>query len=64
MNDSFASWMIAGGRRGAVAVRHTEHLIAIRAARESAKADRPGIVERLRGRFGVAASPACDSCAA
>ncbi len=60
MNDSFASWMIAGGRRGAVAVRHTEHLIALRDAREAARADRPGIVDRVRARFGTSTSPVAD----
>jgi hypothetical protein len=60
MNDSFASWMIAGGRRADAEARHTEHLVAIRAARASAKADRPGLVDRFRGRLGFAASPVAD----
>ena len=60
MNDSFASWMIAGGRRGAAAARHTEHLIAIREARDSAKADRPGILDRVRAHFGASTSPVAD----
>jgi hypothetical protein len=64
MNDSFASWMIAGGLRGDEDARHTEHLVAIRAAHESAKAGRPGIVERFRVRFGLAAAPAVDCCVA
>jgi hypothetical protein len=64
MNDSFASWMIAGGRRDNATARHTAHLVAIRVSRAAAKADRPGLVDRFRVRFGLAASPAVDCCAA
>jgi hypothetical protein len=63
MNESFASWMIAGGRRGQAEERHLQHLAAIRASREAAT-DRPGLIDRVRARFGTPVASAVDGCVA
>jgi len=67
MNDSFASWMIAGGPRiDEHDQRTVSHLVAIREMRESASAAQPGLVARIRSRFAApqATADSLDCCPA
>jgi hypothetical protein len=66
MYDSIAAWMIAGGLRAELQDQQgSGHRIAIREARRTAKAERPGVLERMRARFGIAnAGPTVDCCGA
>jgi hypothetical protein len=65
MQETFASWMIAGGPFTDEHDQRIAHLVAIRERRQAERAERPGLLDRVRSRFGIA-SPAetLDCCVA
>lgn len=48
MNDIITPWMAAGGIRADWHDPHARHRIAMREARRLARADRPGVLDRVR----------------
>ena len=66
MYDNVAAWMIAGGLRAELRdQRATSHRVALRESRRAAKAERPGVIDRMRARFGIVnTSQTLDCCGA